>query len=194
MYALLCEKYLPHMYHYNDIIMSIMASQITCVSIVCSTVCWGADQRKHQSSMSLAFVMGIHRLPVDFPYKGTVIRKIVPFDDVSSCWAIIWMLKCQYDIPEEYGWISRMTSTRMCYIIIMKMYTNIWHHCAIVWWHIILYHDMMLFKYTTNCLPVYYYCNLTYYFKKCPIKVLGPKDNFVHRQCKKWQISLLGLS
>ena len=32
---------------YNDVIMSTMASQITGVSIVCSTVGSGADQRKH---------------------------------------------------------------------------------------------------------------------------------------------------
>ena len=42
--------------YYNDAIMSAMASQITVVSMVCSTVCSGADQRKHQSSASLAFV------------------------------------------------------------------------------------------------------------------------------------------
>ena len=41
-----------------------MASQITAVSSVCSTVCSGADQRKHQSSAPLAFVRGIHRWPV----------------------------------------------------------------------------------------------------------------------------------
>ena len=44
--------------------MSVMASQITSVSIVCSIVCLGADQRKHQSSTSLAFVRG------GFPNKG----------------------------------------------------------------------------------------------------------------------------
>ena len=37
--------------------MSAMASQITGVSIVCWTVCSAADQSKHQSSASLAFVM-----------------------------------------------------------------------------------------------------------------------------------------
>ena len=45
--------------HYTDIIMSAMASQITSVSIVCSTVGPGADQRKHQSSVSLTFAWGI---------------------------------------------------------------------------------------------------------------------------------------
>ena len=42
--------------HYSDGNISAMAPQITAVPIVCSTVCSGAGQRKHQSSASLAFV------------------------------------------------------------------------------------------------------------------------------------------
>ena len=57
-------------FNYSDVIMRAMESQITSVSIICSTVCPGADQRKHQSSASLAFVGGIHRWPVDSPHKG----------------------------------------------------------------------------------------------------------------------------
>ena len=68
--------------HCSDVIMIAMASQITGVSIVCSTVCSGADLRKHQSFASLALVRGIHRRPVDFPHKGSVTRKIFLFDDV----------------------------------------------------------------------------------------------------------------
>ena len=49
------------MFHYGDVIMSTMASQITSVSIVCLTICSCPDQRNHQSSTSLAFVRGIHR-------------------------------------------------------------------------------------------------------------------------------------
>ena len=45
---------------YSYVIMSAMASQITGVSIVCWIICSGADERKYQSSASLAFVMGIH--------------------------------------------------------------------------------------------------------------------------------------
>ena len=45
--------------------MSAMASLISGVWIVYSTVCSGADQRKHQSSASLAFVRAIHRWPVN---------------------------------------------------------------------------------------------------------------------------------
>ena len=48
-------------FHYDDVIMSMMASQITSLTIVYSTVYSGADQSKHQSSASLAFVWGIHR-------------------------------------------------------------------------------------------------------------------------------------
>ena len=69
-------------YHYNDIIMSEMASQITGVSIVCSTGGSGADQRKHQSSASLAIVRGIHRWPVNSPQKKPVTRNMISFDDV----------------------------------------------------------------------------------------------------------------
>ena len=40
------------------------------------------DQRKHQSSASLAFVRGIHRWPVNSQHKWPVTRKMFPFDDV----------------------------------------------------------------------------------------------------------------
>ena len=43
--------------------MSVIASQITSLTIVYSTDYPGADQSKHQSSASLAFVWGIHRGP-----------------------------------------------------------------------------------------------------------------------------------
>ena len=66
----------------NDVIMSAMASQISGLPTVCPTVCLGADQRRHQSSASLAFVRGIHRLPVDSPHNGPVTGKMFSFDDV----------------------------------------------------------------------------------------------------------------
>ena len=68
--------------HYDDIIMGTIASQITSLTIVYSTVYSGADQNKHQSSASLAFVWGIHRGPVNSPHKWPVTRKMFPFDDV----------------------------------------------------------------------------------------------------------------
>ena len=68
--------------HYDDVIMGTIASQITSLTIVYSTVYSGADQSKHQSSASLAFVWGIHRGPVNSPHKWPVTRKMFPFDDV----------------------------------------------------------------------------------------------------------------
>ena len=68
--------------HYNDVIMSAMASQITSLAIVYSIVYSVADQRKHQSPASLAFVQGIHRWPVNSPHKGPATWKMFLFDDV----------------------------------------------------------------------------------------------------------------
>ena len=62
--------------------MSAIASQITSLTIVYSTVYSDADQGEHQSSASLAFVWGIHRGPVNSPHKWPVTRKMFPFDDV----------------------------------------------------------------------------------------------------------------
>ena len=69
-------------FHYNDVIMGPIASQITGLTIVYSTVYSDADQRNHQSSASLAFVRGIYRGPMNSPYKWSVTRKMFPFDDV----------------------------------------------------------------------------------------------------------------
>ena len=68
--------------HYADVIIIEMASQITSLAIVCSIVYSDADQRKHQSSASLAFVRGIHRGPGNSPRKWPVTRKMFQFDDV----------------------------------------------------------------------------------------------------------------
>ena len=78
----LARKGLSNERHYDDVIMGTIASQITSLAIVYSTVYSGADQSKHQSSASLAFVWGIHRGPVNSPHKWPVTRKMFPFDDV----------------------------------------------------------------------------------------------------------------
>ena len=57
--------------HYIDVTMTTIVSQITSLTVVYSIVYSGVDQRKHQSSASLAFVRGIHRD-----------RKMFPIDDV----------------------------------------------------------------------------------------------------------------
>ena len=69
-------------HHYDDVIMTMLASQITSLTVVYSIVYSDVNQRKHQSSASLAFVREIHRGPVNFPHKWPVTRKMFPFDDV----------------------------------------------------------------------------------------------------------------
>ena len=71
-------------FHYNDIIMSAMESQITSLTIVYSTVYSGADRRKHRSYEPLAFVWGIHRWSMNSPHKGPVTRNC--FHLMTSSW------------------------------------------------------------------------------------------------------------
>ena len=91
-------------FHYDDVIMNTMASQITSRTIVYSTVYSGADQRKHESSVSLTFVRGIHRGPVNSPHKWPVARKMFPFDDVilTTC-----VFRCHISISNTWSWTQR---------------------------------------------------------------------------------------
>ena len=84
--------------------MSTMASQITGVSIVCWTVCSGADQRKHQSSASLAFVWGIHRQLVNSLHKRPLMQKMSPFDGVIMSFETFSSFPCQS--PPPVSWRS----------------------------------------------------------------------------------------
>ena len=81
--------------HYCDVKIGAVASQITSLPIVYSTVCSGADQRIHQSSASLAFVRVIHRWPVNSPHKWPVTRKMFPFDDV--------IMGFNHNLPEDFN-------------------------------------------------------------------------------------------
>ena len=97
--------------HYSDIIMGTMASQITSLTIVYSTLYSDADQSKHQSSASLAFVRGIHRWPVNSPHKGPVTQKMFPFDDVIMIKLVFFKFISRIDIFNisceiELKWMS----------------------------------------------------------------------------------------
>ena len=85
------DSYVSPNNHYTDVIMGTIASQITSLTIVYSTVYSGADQRKHHGSASLAFVRGIHRRPVNSPHKWPVTRKMFPFDDVIMVYFVPWI-------------------------------------------------------------------------------------------------------
>ena len=108
--------------------MSLMASQITSLTIVYSTVYSGADQRKHQSSASLAFVRGFHRRPVNSPHKWPVTRKIFPFDDVIMCWEykscdLHWKASNKVCIKVPHYW-PVFNEIRPAHPIIRKTYTS----------------------------------------------------------------------
>ena len=93
--------------YYYDVRMSAIASQLTSLTIVYSTVYSDADQRKHQSSASLASVWGIHRWPVNFPHKGPVTRKMFPFDDVIITIKIMTLLPSQQNWNHHVHQISK---------------------------------------------------------------------------------------
>ena len=125
--------------HYYDVIMNAISFQITSPTIVYSTVYSGTDQRKHQSSASLAFVRGIHRSPVNSPRKWPVTRKMPPFDDVimpklklakdeqlqlklgSICNCSIWV-KCT--------WRYRCSPQTWAMLSSRSWIQNIFHNCS----------------------------------------------------------------
>ena len=82
--------------------MSAMASHITSLTIVYSSVYSGADQRKHQSSAPLAYVWGIHWWPVNSPHKRPVTRKMFPFDDVIVNMTY-FSVSTKHDCPAQLG-------------------------------------------------------------------------------------------
>ena len=142
---------------YGDVIMAAIASQITSLTIVYSTVYLDADQRKHQSSASLAFVRGIHRGPVNSPHKWPVTRKIFPFDDVtmlSSQW--LNMSQCLSHMNsvrlDSTNWFNFANHLRAFYfsVIVFKTHSqkliskayfhmHIWNNNAILWFLIVTF-------------------------------------------------------
>ena len=113
--------------HYCDVIMGAIAFQITSLTIVYSTVNSDADQRKHQSSASLAFVRGIHQWPVNSPHKRPVTRKMFPFDDVIMtttncpayhkawpCYHTLHWHRARLNRPRKYSPVTKACQTTMC--------------------------------------------------------------------------------
>ena len=122
-YFILTVKSVHFYYHYSDVIMIKMESQITNLTIVYSTVYSGADQRKYQSSASLAFVREIHWWTVNFPHLRPITTKMFLFVDV-----IMW--------SENLG-VPRFTRPptpdTFCSFTTKKLYTD--HDDVIKWKH-----------------------------------------------------------
>ena len=109
--------------HYYDVIMTTVASQITSLKIVYSTVYSDADQRKHQSSASLAFVRGIHRGPVNCPHKWPVTRKMFPFDDVIM-------------LSNHQVWVVQIL---VRYLITVAMMPTLSSHTKLASWQLVVF-------------------------------------------------------
>ena len=126
--------------------MSAMASQINSLTIVYSSVYSGADQRKHQSSASLAFDRRIHRWPENSPHKGPVTRKMFRLDDVimrslcprSSFWR--WFLtysifSCEQAAPRRLLSVCPSVRPSVCLSVcppvcctFSTMFLPLYHH------------------------------------------------------------------
>ena len=113
-----CVRYL----HYNDVIMGAMTSQITSLTIVYSIVYSGADQRKHQSSMSPVFVRGI-------PAQSASNAEIVS----------IWWRHHSRTHRSMFKWVECTCSSQMSVTWQFKVNTYqqpfIWFVYPIVWHH-----------------------------------------------------------
>ena len=124
--------------HYSDVIMSTIASLITSLAVVYSTVYSDADQRKHQSSASLAFVWGIHRDRWIPRTKGQLRGKC--FHLMTSSWpksfsflsgshwnnihcAILWYVICvSIHFLTEEKWMYSFTALGTCCLIFSIKY------------------------------------------------------------------------
>ena len=121
-------------HHYDDVIMTMLASQITSLTVVYSIVYSGVNQRKHQSSASLAFVREIHRGPVNFPHKWPVTRKMFPFDDVIMMMTTVGQCMPEVSQRNEINdrwmyWsnlISKQLSTRPSRYCMMRVPSGTW--------------------------------------------------------------------
>ena len=149
--------------------MGTMASQITSLTIVYSTVYSGVDQRKHQSSASLAFVRGIHRWPGNYPHKGPVTRKMSPFDD-----AIMFLTFSHFSLHWSASTENRgasaccpacrtyLTATRFWVVVICPIIK-----CLIVLEFSFILFDLCLFitifNFTLNHVPIVTFWIFTYH-------------------------------
>ena len=112
--------------HYSGAIIGAMASQITSLTIVYATVYSGADQRKHKSSASLAFMQVIRRWPVNSPHKGPVTRK-----KVSIWWRhhdTIQIRNVHMSVLNDVLWDMGQVHLGICEIDLLAIDNNLVYH------------------------------------------------------------------
>ena len=136
--------------------MGAMASQITSLAIVYSTVHSGPYQRKHQSSASLVFVRGIRRWPVNSPHKWPVTRKcfhLMTSSYFCSICAVVtdphhlFCRRCIYDLIQARIKIISHDLVRRSLSYVHLFY---WRH-VIVMLVVGLWTGIALTKFTTSC-------------------------------------------
>ena len=125
--------------HYSDVIIGAMASQITSLKIIYSTVYSDADHRKHQSSAFTGIcVRGIHRGPVNSPHKWPVTREMFPFDDV--------IMFCSQRTSDAGGlaWTNHWTNSPVGGDMTLAWLLYFWHISVkmLIWIRSVLYHTV----------------------------------------------------
>ena len=81
--------------HFSDVTISAVASQLTGISSVYSTVCSGAHKRKKTITVPRHYCEGNSPVTGGFPSQRTSNAENVPFDDViisynKICWSVRW--------------------------------------------------------------------------------------------------------
>ena len=135
--------------HYSDVIKGSIGSQITSLTIVYSTVYSGADQRKHQSFASLAFVRVIHRWPVNCPHKWPVTRKMFPFDDIIiiAVYLITWDEVSYHWCPNVLNLGRNHSTTNVALIAIVFRSHWLTNPINVAQWcfHFVLWHSVSIY-------------------------------------------------
>ena len=136
---LVWRKCTTYLHHYTDVILSVMASKITSLAIIYSTVYSGADQRKHQSSASLAFARGIRRSPVTSPHEGQWRGKV-------SIWWCHLSLKMKYHImticislkinTNQFCWTAIPEKRTICINYITQGRTLMMMELLLLYWYL----------------------------------------------------------
>ena len=118
--------------------MTTIASQNTSLTIVYSIVYSDADQRKHQSSASLAFVRGIHRWPVNSPHKRPVTRKMFPLDDVIMYWRVLTVYKLFFALQWRHNELAGVSNHQPHDCLPNRLFTckskKTWNSASLLYW------------------------------------------------------------
>ena len=117
--------------HYNDVIMSAMASQVTSLTIVNSTVYSRRKSMKTPKLHAIGLRAGNSPVTGEFPAQGPVTRKMFLFDDVimvTGCLISIWDLFVSTNLSSTNIWIR----TRINNYIPVKRWDTLMHPCPLL--------------------------------------------------------------